>query len=599
MLLPILGILSALAVAGAAYLYFEGLGARGRWLAALRGGTGSLLVLLILDLTCARSGDAGRPIVLLDGSLSMQAVGGAGAAASDSARAWGEVRHFGADPTGPDSAPGFGRSPLAPRLIAAAALERPVVIVTDGAIDDLDAVPKDLLDRASVRILPRATIADLAVLRVLAADRVTLGDTLRLDVTLGRYGTVGDSAVVEAVVGERVLATRRLRLGPTGGHLVLPVESRGLGAGDHLIDVRVRGRGDQEPGDDRRSVLVRVANLPGAVILAGPPDWDARQLHATLRDVAALPVKGYARLGTAGWRSMEDQRRVPPEEVARTARGADLLVLKGEVGDAARGARPRGLWRWPSGEGGETELAGDWYAVPSHGSSPLAAAWSGVAHEALPPLSPVTPIEPEPGEWVGLNAQLGRRGVERPVIVGRDSAGIRTVLFAADGFWRWAFRPGGSEEGYRQVMAGVTNWLLAAADTGAGAVRPIRRVVPLGIPIQFEWTGAGAALPRVIVFTGAEAARTDTLQFDGAGRAEVRLAPGRYAYQVQGGGRGVVAVERWSEEFVPRDARLLPHEAPPGAATTRSALRDRNWLYALIVLLLSVEWWLRRRMGLR
>ena len=64
-------------------------------------------------------------------------------------------------------------------------------------------------------------------------------------------------------------------------------------------------------------MLVRVSLLPGAVLLAAPPDWDARQLHATLRDVAALPVKGFAKLGAAGWRSMEDQRRVTPEEVAR------------------------------------------------------------------------------------------------------------------------------------------------------------------------------------------------------------------------------------------------------------------------------------------
>lgn len=599
MLFPILGVLTALAVAGAAYLYFEGLGARGRLLAALRGASGSLLVLLLLDLTCARSGDAGRPIVLLDGSLSMRAIGGAGEAAADSARAWGTVRYFGADPTGPDTAPGFGRSPLGPRLIAAAALERSVVVVTDGAIDDADEVPKDLLDRATVRLFARASVADLAVLRILTADRVTLGDTIRLDVTLGRYGAIGDSATVEAVIGTRVLLARKLKLGSSGGHIVLPVESRALGAGDHLIDVRVRGRGDQEPGDDQRSVLVRVTLLPGAVILAAPPDWDARQLHAALRDVAALPVKGYAKFGAAGWRSMEDQRRVTPEEVARAARGADLLVLKGDVGEIARGVRPRGLWRWPSGEGGETQLDGDWYAVPSNGASPLGGAWIGVAVEELPPLSPVTPIEPEPGEWVGLQAQLGRRGVERPVIVGRDSAGIRTVLFAADGFWRWAFRPGGSEEGYRQVMAGVTNWLLSAADTGVGAVRPLRRVVPLGIPLQFEATGNGAAVPRVIVFSGEGAVHTDTLLFDGDRHAEVRLPPGRYAYQVQGGGRGVVAVERWSEEFVPRESRLTAHDAPVSAGMTRSALRDRSWLYALVVVLLCAEWWMRRRMGLR
>ncbi len=599
MLLPILGVLAALAVAGTAYLRFEGLGRRGAGLAALRGGAATLLILLLLDLTCARRGDAGRPLVLLDGSLSMSAAGGMGAAARDSARSWGEVRPFGADPSGPDSAPGFSRSLLAPALLAAAAIERPVIIVTDGAVEDLDELPKDLLDAATVRVFARESVADLAVLRVQAPERVTLGDTLRLEIDAARFGAAGDSASLEASLGGRVLASRRVRLGRSGGHFTLPVASRILGAGDHLIGVRIRGAGDAEPRDDERQFLVRVTPLPGAVLLAAPPDWDARQLHATLRDVAALPVKGYARLGAAGWRAMEDQRRVSPEEVARAVRGADLLVLKGEVGAVARGAHPRGLWRWPSGEGGETELQGDWYAVPSTGASPLAGAWGGVAFDQLPPLSPVTPIEPEPGEWTGLEAQLGRRGVERPVIVGRDSAGIRTVLFAADGFWRWAFKPGVSEEAYRQVIAGVTNWLLAATDTTAGQVQPVRRVVPLGAPMVFRWTGTGPSATRVVVFSGERTARTDTLRFDGNGLAEVRLPPGRYGYQVQGSGRGVVAVESWSQEFVPQPARLTGHDGAPAAGTARSALRDRSWLYGIVVLLLCAEWWARRRMGLR
>jgi hypothetical protein len=124
-------------------------------------------------------------------------------------------------------------------------------------------------------------------------------------------------------------------------------------------------------------------------------------------------------------------------------------------------------------------------------------------------------------------------------------------------------------------------------------------VVPLGYPVIFARTIPGDAAPLVATFTTTGGVKIDTLRFDGAGRAEVRLLPGRYSYQFQGGGHGTVAVEPWSEEFVPKPSALRAHSAVPGAGIAQSALRDKGWVYALIVLLLSVEWWLRRRAGLR
>lgn len=599
-LAPLLVVLIAFGVGGTAYLYFEGLGAQGRLLAALRGTSGALLALLLLDLTCARSGAARRPLVLLDGSLSMTAAGGRGAEARDSAAAWGEVRRFGEDPVTADSAAPFATSTLRPALLAATAMDRPVVVVTDGAIADARDLPPDLLARAAVRLFPRGEVADVAVLRLEGVEQVTLGDTIRVDVELSRSGGIAPAVTLELFgTGAAPLLSRPLTLGPSGGHAVLQLPSRALGAGDHLLSVRVRATGDAEPRDDLRQLLVRVTPLPGAVLLAAPPDWDARQLYATLRDVAALPVKGYFRLGAAGWRSMDDQRRVSVDEVTRAAHGADLLVLKGDPGAVGRAAHPRAIWRWPSGEGGETQLDGDWYAAPMAGPSPLAGAWAGVSVDSLPPLSRVTPIEPGPRDWIGLGVQLGRRGAERPLIVGRDSAGIRTMLVAGDGLWRWAFRQGSSEEAYRQVVAASVNWLLSASDTASGAARPLRRVVPLGHPIVFGRTGPATAAPVIATFVAPAGSRIDTLRFDGAGRAEVRLAPGRYTYQFQGGGHGVVAVEPWSDEFVPRPSVLKPQASVSAAGVSRSALRDRTWVYAFIVVLLSIEWWLRRRAGLR
>lgn len=598
-ILPWLAILPAFAVGGVAYLWAERLGRKGAGLAFLRGSAGALLALLLLDLTCARVGPAARPLVLLDGSLSMVAAGGHGVAARDSAARWGEIRYFGADPTGSDSSPAFGRSPLRPALIAAMAQDRPVIVVTDGAIDDAGDLPADLLARASVRLFPRDSIADAAVLRVDAPAQVTLGDTLEAEVTFAAFGASAAKGSLELLGprGERLLS-RPVPLGSGEGRLTLQIGTRALGPGDHLLTIRVSAVGDREPRDDARQFLVRVTPLPGAVLLAAPPDWDAHALYTTLRDVAALPVKGFVRLGPAGWRSMDGLRRVPAEEVARAARGAVLLVVKGAPDVVPAGVHPRGLWRWPSGEGGESVLEGDWYLVPPAGISPLTGALGGVDAESLPPLARLTPVEPGPRDWVGLSAQLGRRGAPRPVIVGRDSAGMRVLAVTGDGLWRWAFRPGTGEEAYREIVAASVDWLLGGIDSATGIARPVRRVVPLGAPIQFERTDTARIGPAILSLSSDSGSRTDTLVFDGAGKAELRLPPGRYAYRFAGGGQGVVAVDRWSAEFLPRGASLGARAAGPAAGSTNTALRDAWWVYALIVILLALEWWWRRKLGL-
>jgi hypothetical protein len=96
-----------------------------------------------------------------------------------------------------------------------------------------------------------------------------------------------------------------------------------------------------------------------------------------------------------------------------------------------------------------------------------------------------------------------------------------------------------------------------------------------------------------------DAARRDTLRFDGAGHASVRLPVGAYHYRIAEGGQGTVAVETYSDEWLPRPVALAARAA---ASPTRADVRAaRDWLplFALAVLALAVEWYARRRMGLR
>src|SRR5207249_2281431 len=103
------------------------------------------------------------------------------------------------------------------------------------------------------------------------------------------------------------------------------------------------------------------------------------------------------------------------------------------------------------------------------------------------------------------------------------------VQVGVAGLWRWAFRGGSSEQGYRSWVAATTAWLLGASDSVTGRARPLRAVVQQGRPVVFERArpDSGPVGIELRITGGAAATRRDTLRFDGAGRAELFLQPGR------------------------------------------------------------------------
>ena len=599
MMLPaLLVVVLAAALAGFTYLRVERAGRRG-WLALVcRAVAWSALGLLLLNVGCPVAATPGRPLVLLDASLSMSAPGGHWAEARDSAARWGEVRRFGDERHTADTLPSRGRSLLAPALVAAAASDRPVIVVTDGEIEDAPDIPPDLLARVSVRLFPRSARPDLAVARVSGPARVTAGDSISLEVEVAATGGAEtDSVTIEATLGGKRLGSRMLTLRNGSGRGRLAFSSAATGPGEHVLRVGIAGSGDAEPRSDRRLHLVTVAPTPGVVLLAGSADWDSRFLYRTLREVAQLPVRGFVRLDPERWRSMADLSVVPREEVRQAARRADLLVEMGAVGALADGTTARGIWSWPAGADSSV-LEGDWY-LKAADASPVAGAFLGQPLDSFPPMIQLTPVRPEAGDWVALSAQAGRRGAQRPAVFGREAGRVRRVVVAVDGLWRWAFRGGSSEQSYRTWVAATTSWLLGGSDSARGAARPVRPVVENGRPLVFEWTGPGPAAALGVILSGAGAPRADTLQFDGGGRADVWLPPGEYRYRLAGGGSGTVAVERYSAELLPRAVSLTPHEARAPVTGGQSGARDRLWLFGLCVLGLAGEWLARRRLGLR
>jgi hypothetical protein len=557
------------------------------------------LGILLLDMSCAVPRPPGRPLVLLDASLSLGADSGRWSEARDSAQLWGEVLTFGDERTRVDSVPSRGRSQVGPALRAAAASDRPIIVVTDGEVEDVPDLPPDLVERAAVRLFPRRPGSDLAITAIEGPERVTAGDSVPLEITVSGYGpALPPAANLAITLGDRTLASRPFSPASGGTRFRMVLPSSALRPEANLLQVRLTGITDAEPKDDARLFIVTVTPTPGVVLLADPGDWDSRTLYRALVDVAQLPVRGYVQIEPGRWRSYSNLAPVSSEEVRRVARGADLLILKGNQADA-RATNARGLWLWPAEGNGITAIPGDWY-VTSGGISPIAGAFTGLPVDSFPPAIQVMPIQPDSGGWIAVTAQNGRRGPERPVVMGKETGNRREVIIAADGLWRWAFRGGSSEQGYRSWVAATASWLLGGVDSITGKARPVRPVVANQRPIIFEWLAANRAGALEIVWTSETGTRRDTLRFDGAGRANAWLPPGSYRYRLEGGGSGVVAVEEYSDEWLPRSVALSEQaQGDVLASPVPSRARGWVWLFGLCVLGLAIEWLARRRLGFR
>jgi hypothetical protein len=211
----------------------------------------------------------------------------------------------------------------------------------------------------------------------------------------------------------------------------------------------------------------------------------------------------------------------------------------------------------------------------------------------------VTPIDTVTGGWTALTAQAARRGASRTIVAGFDDGRRRRLVVGADGFWRWAFRGGSSEQGYRSFVASAATWLLGGADSARGPAVVVHAVVERGRPVVFRAAVKdSSALP--VHLSGPAGARTDTLRWDGIGEAEVWLPPGEYRYRFASGGpEHVIGVEEYSTEWLVRPTTLASAAAGVTRQTGRASAREALWLFGLGILGLVGEWTVRRRLGLR
>ncbi|MEJ2539561.1 MAG: hypothetical protein P8188_06270 [Gemmatimonadota bacterium] len=604
-----------------------------RWLAALRGASIALVLLLLMDFQLPGSSRVLPAWTLLDVSPSMAVTSGedpagllAGAPAQESA-----VITFGSPvqvlPGGIPAdrpVPGAEDSRLAPALVQALETGASSLrIVTDLRIaDPVEAAAALRAATVPVEVVDvGGTLVNAGVAEVELPATAQAGEALEGVVTVFAEGEGPVRLVLRQGDGPPVLDTL-VTVGSGSGER-LPVRLPGTDEGGPLaILAEVELPGDVYPADDARTRIVDVDPAEGRLVLVSwTPDWEPRFLLPVLGEVTGLPPAGYMRIGEDRFLTLTGEPRVVSlADVEVSVSDARMVVLHGlPAGSAPRleaaAARSPRLLRFAVAAPGSVQ-AGEWFVDPEVPPSPLAGELAGLALTGLPPLSDrVTPDE-GPGATV-LEIQRGGSGEPLPAVTLRERRGGREAIAWAAGFWRWGFRAGEPREVYRRLWSGVAGWLLAG-DSGAMSevgLAPARTVVAPGAPLP--WRAGPAAGGRMTVTLvpdslGAPGGVPDTVAVDSLGRAAV-TAPalaGRYRWRAEvlegdGEGRvrsGLLVVEEPALDLQPpRAVSLL--DATGGIAGVPAGsgrpLRTHPAPYLLLMLLLAAEWLGRRRSGLR
>lgn len=639
----------ALALGVLVYRRWEAPG-RGRMvLAALRTASIGLLLLLLFDPEVrAPAGVFGgrAPLVLLDGSLSMLLPAGSGwdtrwdRARAEASRVGGDVVVFGdrarrvgagvldsLSPTAPSSR-------LLPALRAAAESGgRRVVIVTDGAIEDAAEVARALpalgVD-VEVRTVGEGEVPNRAVTEIDAPAWVEAGDTLRLRVGVAARGGVEGPVRVVAREGDRVVAEATVETPPAGriATATLAFEAQAVEGGLARYEVAIEPQ-DAVPADDRRSVYVHVGERPaGVAVVSFRPDHEPRFLQPVLEQALGLPVRGYlhttegryVRIGAGADAGVA----VEEAEVRRSVEEAELVVVHGLgpgapawAREAVASARRALVFPAPdaSGKVGGLSLTaavdGEWFPHGRIPASPIASLLAGIAAEDLPPLGNVRRIDAESGAWAPLEARLGRTGMPAPVAVAAERDGRRYVVATADGYWRWAFRGGEARQAYRRLWSALAGWLAEDDEASHVVLEPESRSVAQGEALAWRVSGMADSV-ELTLLDEAGAVVADTVMVGGAERFRTPpLAPGHYRYRAKVHGaegrtevEGPITVESYSPEFLRAAHTIESFDAGADGEFHRASLpgtplHTLPWPYLLLVVLISAEWVLRKRWGLR
>lgn len=517
-----------------------------------------------------------------------------------------------------DVAPADRATRAAALAESAAAAGVPLTLVTDGEVDDPDALARAPAG-SRVEVLRPARGPDAAVVEVAAPAAVAPGETASVAVTVGADAAGSGAGRVRVRLDGGAAAERLLpALGPFGRAtlavplpvpIAAPAAGPALGAGSRdrvaVLSATVASAGDREPRNDTAARTLQVTAAPRAVVVSTTPDYDVGLAASVLRGALAVPVRAYYRVAPGAWRVAGTLAPVAESEVRAAVAGAGLLVLHGDT--AALGA-PRTLGRGglslvPVVDAGDSTA--DWYAAPGPNAGPLAGL-AGLPWDSLPPLDLAAVGDASAGgagltdRWIGVIARPGRTGPARAVVAGgTDAAGRRVAVVAAGGFWRWAFRGGAGAGAAQAVWGAVFDYLADAPARATQVAMPADAAVRSGARVRWRGLPARDSLVRVrLAPRGPGPATTLVVRASGGVGEGESDSPAPGVYDVPG---GTVLVVNASDELLPRRPTIA--SGPVGAARSAGAPAGApigpGWPLGAATLLLCAEWGARRRLGLR
>lgn len=570
---------------------------RARGLSALRALAWIIVLALLFDAP-AGPRRAVPPIAALDASESWlrgsdsalwrRAISTARGASSE-LLLWGDSARTAPAPASPRDA-ATRAMPLAERALA---VGRPLVLITDGELDDPAALAS-LPAGSRVDVLAHPAAIDAAVIGLDAPRAVVANDTIEARITVRAGQLAVRGATLSLVAGSDVIATMPIDTLGSGVERTLTMRGRIQGAVRSVpLAAIVSVAGDVEHRNDTLAIAVQVSPAAGAVLASTSPDFDARFLIPVLRGAVALPTRAYYRVAPGAWRQDGTLAPVTEASVRAALAEAPLAILHG---DTALFGAPRAVTKGslmlytPS-----ADTIGEWYPVAAP-ASPIAAILSGVPWDSLAPLSVAGGVH---GDWAGLLTAPARSTDRRVAIAGSES-GRRIVTVGASGLWRWAFRGGVSRDAYATLWGGIFDWLTAERPDPRAAL-PADPIVRAGDRVRWRrGTGNDTLVQVEMRKRGSPHADTLALRFGGPGALAESAPLDAGVYETRASGGTSLLIVNASRELLPRRANVRTG-AVGGAAPfgDQPRLRDYHWIYLLLLAVLCAEWLLRRHFGLR
>ena len=499
---------------------------------------------------------------------------------------------------------------------------------------------------------------DLAIREVLHNRIAYLGDRLEVQVDVLASGLSGAGATVTLEpVGSGGGAVQRegLRFARARDFQTVRFEVTPTRAGLQRYRVSVSAAGDERNrSNNTREIFVDVLDARQRVlILAAAPHPDVSALRRALDnnrnydtdfrlidrfdgrvdEVDLVIFHGLAGNGAA----------VEPIIRRLDARGAGRLFVTG-ANPGAGALALQGLLRLAAKPGSANAVTPQ--LNPAFRLFTVDALWADRLAAFPPVQAPFGEYGPLAAGEALLRQRVGRVDTDYPLLALGEVAGAKTGVFVGEGLWRWRlaeFQAHGSHEAFDGLIAATVQYLALRDDKRPFRVTPSQRVYTTNddVRLQGELYNASFQLvnePDVAVrVTEAGGAQYDYLMDRAGGAYQLRvgrLPAGDYRYRANtsyGGvahvAEGAFSIQRIDLETAvttadwdllrrvsaARGGRTVRADALDAladeliAATTAKPvlyqrvrtrpLIDWPWLLAIVLALLSVEWFFRRRLG--